>query len=48
MTASINDILQDAGVIEDDREIEHIEAWKIPECDTYETRVSLDKITERK
>jgi len=44
MVASINDILQDAGIIADDIDIEHIEAWKIPGCDRYETNISLDKL----
>lgn len=46
MVASINDILQDAELIEDDREIEHIEAWKIFGCDRYETLVSIDRLPE--
>ncbi len=42
MIAGINDILQEAGIIDDDKNIIWIEAVKIPLCDDWKTIIEID------
>lgn len=41
LIASINDVLQDASVLEDDRLVTSIEAKKIMGCRNFETEISI-------
>lgn len=41
MVSGINDILQDAGIITDDKYITHINAIKISECKEWESVITI-------
>lgn len=42
LIAGINDILQEAGIIDDDKNITHISAVKISGCEEWESVISIN------